>query len=85
MTTLTIVFISTTIYLIIAFIWCFIASMDTVLEAEELVYCLLWIIVMPYILIKGFISRLKNNKKKQLTNNKKYDIIYLSNEREVLV
>jgi len=59
MTTLTIIFISTTVYLIIAFIWCFICSKDTVLEAEELTYCLLWIIYVPY----GFYLRLKNNKK----------------------
>ena len=63
MTTLTIIFISTTVYLIIAFIWCFIGSKDTVLEAEDLVCTLLWIILVPYILIRGFYLRLKNNKK----------------------
>ena len=62
MTTLTIIFISITVYLIIAFIWCFIASTITVLDAEDLIYCLFWIIV-PYVLIKSFIWRLKNNKK----------------------
>ncbi len=67
---MTIVLVSIIIYLVVAFIWCFIASVTTLLDTEDVFACLFWVIFIPYGVIKGLILRRKYKKALDKTKNK---------------
>jgi hypothetical protein len=54
MTTLEIILIITLAYIIIAQIFNFIATCETVLDTEDLICNLLWIFIIPYMILKKF-------------------------------
>ena len=59
---MTAILIGIIIYLVVAFIWVFIASVTTLLDSEDVFACLFWVIFLPYGVVKRFILRKKIKK-----------------------
>ena len=59
---MTVILIGIIIYLVVALVLCFIASVTTLLDTEDFLACLFWIITIPYVVVKGLILRRKNKK-----------------------
>ena len=63
MTTLEICLIVVVVYLVIAEVFNFIATKDTVLDTEDLICNLFWIGVLPYVIIITIYRRIKYKEK----------------------
>jgi hypothetical protein len=63
MTTLEICLIIAVVYLVIMEVFNFIATKDTVLDAEDLICNLFWIVILPYVIIIAIYRRIKYKEK----------------------
>ena len=63
MTTLEICLIIAVVYLVIAEVFNFITTKDTMLDAEDLICNFFWIVVLPYVIIIAICRRIKYKEK----------------------
>lgn len=63
MTTLEICLIVAVVYLVVVEIFNFIATKDSVVDEEDLLCNLFWIIFLPYAIIRWLYRKIKNKKR----------------------